>query len=624
MTPASEGTGDRRMEAEGELSMARLALDDGERQHAAEHIANALVCDPTFPDAHELLTVLTGRSADRLDLFPVEQPAFLGAVVARAHVLAADGEHSEALDLLVSAQCHQPAGRWADVPWVLDTALATRVPPDELCALAARLLRVLPDPVPSDMRPGVQPYLSLVRNSAGLWPQHAGILWVASVLSRRMELWDEALDMALRSENAAPSLQASVAVAYAYRSLKRWAESERAFLRALEHDPGNAAVETDIAELLATSGRPADGLAWVERVLKREPHQENAFPTACGMRFARDGDVRHLVELADHLREHPDNAHAEGVLTSWSQRRFWLGPVPAPSESVVNVLSQVLEAEEKPSGGTLTVSAPEPPSALLAFDHSLPDFTLTIGGVPDPDPRSPVPEVFASGPVRSVGRRVWDYDATDARPSAAPPSPDAARALQDIAQQGWPHLLAAYDQAVRLSGLALDDLLGVLVHPPAPPEGDTAGWPEWIRSVQAWACLGIAHHRADQPWAGSDRREVLIDLAYGPEDWVTEAALLGLVTTAWVAPDTRADVAEVVGWRFIAAMEASRTRPVTILESLALLTLATPDMNPDVSALASRVLTPGDDGEDETPRATGEIKPRWWRRVVPRRRRGGA
>ena len=36
----SEGIGEARPEAEGELALARLALDDGELPHAAAHVAS--------------------------------------------------------------------------------------------------------------------------------------------------------------------------------------------------------------------------------------------------------------------------------------------------------------------------------------------------------------------------------------------------------------------------------------------------------------------------------------------------------------------------------------------------------------------------------------------------------
>jgi len=114
----------------------------------------------------------------------------------------------------------------------------------------------------------------------------------------------------------------------------------------------------------------------------------------------------------------------------------------------------------------------------------------------------------------------------------------------------------------------------------------------WIRQGQTWACLGIAHHRTDEPWVSSTRRRVLADLAYGPEDWITETALLGLIATAWTNPSTREDVANLIGWRLVAALQAANDRPVTILESLALLALATPALNPDVADLARDILNP--------------------------------
>src|SRR2546421_10297930 len=103
--------------------MARLALHEEELQHAAQHVAGALYLDPTRPEVHELLAVLNGRPQGGPDLFPLEEPAFLGTVVARAHALAARGEALEALRLLVAAQRHEPDGLWASVPWVLDPAL---------------------------------------------------------------------------------------------------------------------------------------------------------------------------------------------------------------------------------------------------------------------------------------------------------------------------------------------------------------------------------------------------------------------------------------------------------------------------------------------------------------------
>ncbi|MBE1566070.1 hypothetical protein [Nonomuraea africana] len=62
-----EGTDDPRMQAEGELSMARLALDDGEVAHAAQHVAAAPAYDPALPEAHELLARLASMPGAATD-----------------------------------------------------------------------------------------------------------------------------------------------------------------------------------------------------------------------------------------------------------------------------------------------------------------------------------------------------------------------------------------------------------------------------------------------------------------------------------------------------------------------------------------------------------------------------
>ncbi|MGI8332889.1 tetratricopeptide repeat protein [Actinomadura scrupuli] len=613
---ADEGMADARLQAEGELSMARLALDDGELSHAATHVANALTCDPTLPEVHELLAHLGARPDGGPELFPLHEQAFLGTVVARAHVLASRGEHAEALDLLVAAQCHEPTGPWAAVPWVLDPQLPRRLDSGLVTTLLGRLVSSFrSDPVPEELRPALHPYLTLARGAADAHSADARLLWCASLLVRRLGEPAEAAELAARSNRIQPSPNAGMALGYALRAQERWDEAERAWLGALELAPDNSALMTDLAEMLADRGRLEEGLAWTDRALRQDPGHDCAFVAACGIRFDRDSDVDHLVTLADHLRGQESGTHeaehADRVLAEKSFRRYWLRHFPRPSESVINVLEQVMEKEAAPvGGGSLTVSAPEPPSALLAFSRTLADFSVTISDVPHPDLRATVPEVFPSGPVRAVRHRVWEYTGTVARPAVPPPSAEAARSVQSLAGRPWRHLPAAYDDAVRLSALPLGDLLGVLVHPPEPPAGADLTWPDWLRSVQAWACLGIAHHHSDQPWPDSTRREVLTDLAYGPEDWITEAALLGLVATAWVHPDTRAEVGSLVGWRFMAALQANQTRAVTIMDSLALLVLATPAMNPDVRGLARDMLAPPEDEpQGGTPPAAAQSRP---------------
>lgn len=564
----TEGVADPKLEAEGELSMARLALDEGDRQHAANHVARALVCSPALPEVHELLAALGDP-----ELFSVEAPVFLGDGVARAHLLAARGEEAEALEWLVSAQCADPRSAWADVPWVRDPAVAKRLTPERVIQLISQLYGVMADPVPEADRAPFQPYLDVVDAALKAFPVAAGLLSSASIFVRRMGDPERAADLAQRSMRILPSFHAAISLGYAYRSLERIEDTERAWIRALDYQPDNLAVFTDIAELLEKAGRREEGLAWVERALAKDPQDESAFPTACGMRFRQDKDIAHLVALADYLREHPDNQHAASVLAWTSGSRYWLSEIPRTYEAIINMLPQALEGSAVSS---IALSSPEPPSALLAFSRAAGGCDVQVSERPEPDAWSPVPGTFGpDGPKIAV----WTVDGA---PAVEPPS--AVDAVCDLAASQWRHLPDLFDDAVRLAGLPLAELLGVMVHPPAPDEA--ADWPRWLRSVQVAACLGIAHHQPDQPWADSVRRSVLFDLAFGVEDWVSEAALLAMVATAWVDPAARSDVANLVATRFMSAVEAAQQRPVSIDDNLALLVLAAPQMPQEVTSLA--------------------------------------
>jgi hypothetical protein len=126
-------------------------------------------------------------------------------------------------------------------------------------------------------------------------------------------------------------------------------------------------------------------------------------------------------------------------------------------------------------------------------------------------------------------------------------------------------------------------------------------------SQVAWACLGLLHHKAYEPWLDSARRCVLLDLVRGVEDWATDAALNAMVTAAWADPGIRSDVMEIAVIRFAGAIQAQRQRVVTIAEPLAHLMLITPGIPADVIDVAKMVIkresaTETPDAADAQPR----------------------
>jgi len=307
------------------------------------------------------------------------------------------------------------------------------------------------------------------------------------------------------------------------------------------------------------------------------------------------GDMAEVLALADLVRESPDDDRAAGSLAERCRGRAWLGGIPHAQEAVLGVLLEFLQ--EYPTGSDsplqLASTAIEPPSAMVAFHAVFPHAQIHPQEVGEPDPRTPL--------YPTVETTVWRYDSMLAHPAVGPPSATVAARVRDLAVPAWPHIPDVYRHAAELAEYPMPDLLGVLVHPPAPPtDGSADGragqspWvrPDvWVRAVQVLACLGIAHHGADQPWPGSPRARVLVELLNGPEDWVTEAAGFALVASAWMDPELRRDVGSAVAMRWFKAVEAGRTRPVSIMVSLTELVLACPWLGELVIGPASELLT---------------------------------
>ncbi|QGN47032.1 tetratricopeptide repeat protein [Micromonospora sp. WMMD558] len=604
---------ERDLPAAEELALARSALADGDLAHAAAHVAGALAQAPTLPEVHEVLARLAAAGGGGLDLFPLRHNVFVGTVVARAHLLAAAGRPAEGLDLLVAATGHAPATPWAKVPWVTAPDLAERLDPDRTARILMQVCAAAPDPVPRAGRAALTPYLALARNAVTVHPGHALLLGAASALARRIGEVTVAIRWASQGVRVEPSKIGEVWLGYAYRSAGRIREALSALERAVAHDPDDLAVYADIAGTLADHGRLDEALEWIDRALARDPSFDCAVHTAHRLRFRRDGDAAHLVALADFTREHPDDTHEHADLAEACAGRPWLGQVTPAVGPAVDALRAVLADDHRGLGAAVRLESPTPPSALRTLTAAAPGLRVEMVGGPGPDPREP---------RRATGRQLWRYDGDSVTPAVPAPSAEAAAHLRQFVHPAWPHPPAAYDAAVALATLDLADLLGLLVHPPAAPPTalgrvlDGQDPALWTRSVQVWTCLGLLHHRTDEPWAGSTRRRVLLDLAWGVEDWTSEAALFALVTMAWVDPSVRQDVAALVAERLADAAEVARTRPVSIAASLGHLALATPDLAPEARALA-HTLTGG------PPRGPGGPGPlrRLWRQLTTLLRR---
>jgi len=334
------------------------------------------------------------------------------------------------------------------------------------------------------------------------------------------------------------------------------------------------------------------------------PHREAA---QHAVSYRTTGDVADLLAVQDD--PHPCGTTDMLFALAGSQRP-WLNWVPMPSEAISNVANEVGARRAKGEQIEVTrlgLSAAEPASAVTACRRVTGPMEVGIAEFPPPDIRVP---------LRPGRYQVWRYDGEEPMPAVPAPSAEAIQMLREVGGEPWASPLSGYVQAAPLGSLSVDNLLGLLVHLPGPP--DTQRWrvlarstpTYWYRLMQPWVCLGILHHRADEPWPTSTRRAVLSDLALGIEDWVADSALFALVTAAYRDPAIRDEVRGLVRTRLDAAVAANR--PVTIEESLATLMLVTPGCRPDDRAVAMAAIARTNADDDERPAAPK--KRRFWQR----------
>jgi tetratricopeptide (TPR) repeat protein len=579
--PSGRGTpaDDPRLAAEGETAIARLSLATGDLPDAADHVARALAFLPTFPEAHEALAVLGRTAQGGVPLF-TSLGGYIGAVAARAHLLASRGSKDEAVDLLLQVAVHEPARPWLDVPWFWDPDLSARLSCERLHRSLLTILPRLPDPMTMAHRVALEPLAALACAAGDRSDCGPDLLWLLSAVLRRFDRPQDALLLARRSYALAPSANASVMAAMALRLLGRLDEAEETLRTAWRENPEDTGILADLSELLVQMGQTGQAAAVLREGLSARPGDPALTTLSQDYEFRLTGRTEHLVELADSLTRLSGaaRAFASGTLARASEDVPWLSGIVWPSEKTITLLNQTL-AEHEPGeelDGDFALEALEVPSARMTLQRAFPRARIRVRGVPGPDdPREP---------VRPVQWRVWRYDGVDPWPTREPAPVTSTCAVRERTQVRWNHLPSLWEQTAQLGRIPLPDLLRVLTHPPTEPDCDLGAALRrhaphaWVRAVQVTACCGIAHQQ-DGPWHSSTRRRVLADLMDGPEDWVCEAAAFAMVVHAWADPGSRRDVAALLADRLARTRRTCGDRTVSIAASLAQIALACPGID---------------------------------------------
>jgi tetratricopeptide (TPR) repeat protein len=627
----SDGQGEPRVEAEGELAVARLNLDGGDPEHAAVHVAQALHHDPTYQQCYAMIDELAGHAAGLEELaswFTIGEPMYLGGAVALAVLRAKAGQYAMAIEILGQITAIRPDQPWCAAPW-FGPQVAERVSGREAAVAISHFASGLPDPAPAELAQTQAPWLEFARAVAAQPETTAQALAILSTLARRIGGVGEAIAWCTRAElldrqGAAEGENrvGALMLGFAYRSAGRPNEAIDAWERALELDPHNIDLYIDVAETCMQQHDHAQAVTWAERAMRYDPAHVKPRAVRLAALYTQSNytDGPALAALQQLAQENPEHPYPRHLLHLARQNRPWIGSVPWPTEATSGLLAQMLEGripsaapfDSAPRVGITSLEAPSPNAVVRAY---FPGLTIDAADIPAPDIRVPVSTAF--------GTPLWSYPADEVTevPTVAKPSAEAVTILRAVAGPGsWSDPISAFDGAAELGKLAEQDLLGLVAHIPAPDDEAWlqrwhAGPAYWARMAQAWTCLGILHLRAEEPWRTSRRRTLLLRLLFGNEDWSVDAAAFALYVSALLHEDQRPDIASAIGARYLHATLAFGRRPTELQEPMAHIVLACPAMDPRLVQYAHEMLSlkrAADRDEPPTPKSLSDPATQAW------------
>jgi tetratricopeptide (TPR) repeat protein len=512
--------------AEFEWFVARAELDTTKNlRHGAGHLANLLTYDPAQPEWLDLLEqYLAAAGPDPESLIPRGDKLYYGTEAVRAYIWHRRGRLADAVDLLTQVTKAKPDARYLEA-WALDWLEppgAVEGLPEELALrLFAGVLGRFPEarrsPLPRLRE--VRRWAELSERVARVRPGAGVAVMLRGGLLRKAGRFDDAAAVVRAALDRAPDWHSATALGLILREKGDVPAAEDAFRKALRLDPTDVSARLEAGDMRLDHGDFQSALRWYEDALGEEPRHPWAKPSAVFCRWKLSGDERHIRDLIAAARSGNDRADA------LCRREFWPG-LPEPSDASSNTLRQFREmiltdpAKAPVGEARMAVTSLEAPSNYVAFRlemaalrHDL-RLVVLVNHVPKPDPRLPIEE---------IKYQLWRYTGTDPSPGLPPPAADVLARVAELASapydedENW---AAASVVAEELGPDRVGEVLACMVHPPV-PEGTPAL--VWLPRVQLAAAQVAGQVGAG--WDGSVRREALLSVLHGPQDWATEAAI---------------------------------------------------------------------------------------------------
>lgn len=517
-----------------ELYAAQAAIQNRQPQVAVTHLARVVPQFPLHPHVLGLLEQLVATSPNPLQLVS-HGVADYGAAAIQAYVLGRVGRGSEAYAILRQLASGNPAGGiidWA-LPW-LDAKQLPEPQRAEAVALyfaSASYRFTNRKNQPPEVLAVVKCWLPHARSVMASKPFNDPNYAVYIPMLRQAGEMDEAIRLCQARHRAEGSYHSAVSLAATFREAGKFSEWLAATKEILRVAPNDVPARLDLGDCYWDEQKNLEQAEnWYADALRLEPEQPWAKPSLLCVRYLRTDEAKWRDELEDYAEAHPQDQRTQVCLARVTPYfTDFTYPADGSINNMAGIAKQIDEARAKgnnePIKGQIksTTTGLDMPSCYRSIDRQI---QLWGGGIvlkremlgmQSPDPRQP------RVPVRY---RLWNYDGTTPLPAVPPPPANVVAAVAQLA--GVPYDLGAWiSYAVQIGGQLGEQnilaILGVMAYPPDPPQG-VRTW-DWTLRIQFAATLILAG-------TGPNALDVLCDLANGPLDWPTAAAVVALTAIA--------------------------------------------------------------------------------------------
>ncbi|UJR79662.1 tetratricopeptide repeat protein [Sandaracinus amylolyticus] len=522
---------------------AKQALARSDLAQALFHASSALATDPTNREWRALIDQVLSKAPDPMVFVrPDEAKADFITAATRGYVLAWKQQYAEAIATVAEVAAVRPdcaylawAREWAQQPGAVQSipldAITGRIVPSILRAVTSV---GAPCPENDPRRKNCEAAVDLLGAFYGAHPQEAFVIFAIGVALRRVGRFDEAIQYAGYAFQLKNDWNTCIGLASAFRDAKRVDEAVQYYRHAYSMRPDEIAALLDIGDTYLGASRWDESIAAYREVLAKDGKQGWASASILYAEHKKTGapDVREqLWRMSDG-----NGRASELVIDLFGDKPYftWLpGAGDSTAHAARDIIAQLTRKPPPPTG--LGIDIPltymEAPSALAAFQlwtkaqgWMQVGIAAKVEGVQQPDPRSPKAQ---------VDFQLWAFDDKVPRPNTPAPDPRVHAAIAEIAKTPyclpmWQPLAQAL--AAQMGPAWMNQLLCAMVHPPPLPSPRHEPL-IWVQKCQVAAALVIAYIDAT-PWESSQRRRTLWSIAFGPTDWVCDAAIVAM---GWVA-----------------------------------------------------------------------------------------